>query len=203
MLITFEGIDGSGKTTQIRLLKEFLEANGRSVHLFREPGGTDIGEEVRSFLLDESFNLEQMTQMILFLSSRSELIRKVVKPLLESGEIVILDRYIASTIAYQGYAQRLGINNAWYMCKLATGNILPDIEIYLNISPMKAFKRFNESKGVDRYETIDFLKRASQGYDTWYKLQCPYPHTVIDCEDKSIQEVSSIILKSIWSTNKV
>src|SRR4030042_5488720 len=109
IFITFEGIDGSGKTTQIDLLHNFLKNSGFDVILTREPGGTDIGNKIREILLDSNnFQMSYRAETLLFLASRAELVTKVIQPAVSQGKIVICDRFFDSTIAYQGIARRLG-----------------------------------------------------------------------------------------------
>ena len=167
MFITFEGIDGSGKSTQIKLLREKLEQDGRSVHVFREPGGTELSEQVRTLLLDSELDILPVTELLLFSSARAQLIAEKVKPILKREEIVILDRYYDSTVAYQGYGrQSLPINDIHNLNAIASHDLEPDITFYLKISLQEAQER-TASKPKDRMEQSgnEFFSRVIEGFD--------------------------------------
>ncbi len=168
MFITFEGIDGSGKTTQIKLLKEELIKENFNVEVFREPGGTAISEKVRELLLKDEFEVHPVTELLLFSAARAQLVAEKILPLLQKETIVILDRFFDSTIAYQGFGrQLLSESEIEKISRIATQNLVPDITFYLNISLREAQKRTQLSSG-DRIERSgeDFYKRVIHGYDT-------------------------------------
>lgn len=167
MLITFEGIDGCGKSTQIEKLKTYLESKGLSVMLCREPGGTVLSEKVRSLLLHEDIEMDAVTEMLLFSAARSQLISEKVRPALERGEIVIMDRFYDSTTAYQGYGrQSAATGQIDTLNRLATHDTVPDITFYLQISPDVAASR-TKSAEKDRMERAGdgFFKRVADGYN--------------------------------------
>lgn len=167
MLISFEGIDGCGKSTQIELLKNYLNGKGRTVHIFREPGGTELSEKIRNLLLHEQSDMDAVTEMLLFSAARSQLISEKVKPLLAAGEVVILDRFYDSTTAYQGYGrQSVAIDTIYKLNRIASHQTAPDITFYLKISPEEAAKRtVNQNK--DRMEKAgeEFFEKVASGYD--------------------------------------
>lgn len=167
MLITFEGIDGCGKTTQINNLTEYLKSRNLQVTVFREPGGTGLSEKIRDLLLHETDEMDFRTELLLFSAARSQLVAEKVIPLLNKGELVILDRYYDSTVAYQGYGRNsIQIDDIHFLNKLATHNTIPDITFYLSISPDIASKRTQNSQ-KDRMEKAGtaFFERVKHGYD--------------------------------------
>ncbi len=167
MLITFEGIDGCGKTTQIKFLTDYLNKKNLPVTVFREPGGTILSEKIRELLLHEPEDMDFRTELLLFSAARSQLIKEKVIPLLEKEEIVILDRYYDSTVAYQGYGRNsTNIDHIHFINKLATHNTVPDITFYLKITPDIASDRIKKSQ-KDRMESAgkDFFERVKKGYD--------------------------------------
>ena len=164
--ITFEGIDGSGKTTQINLLEQKLIKEGISPLILREPGGTRLSERIRQILLDrENINLSSVAESLLFVAARAQLVSDQIKPALEQGKYVICDRFIDSTVAYQGYGRRLNVEYLEQLNNYATDNIHPDITIILDINPGKAALR-KQSDTPDRMEDIgiDFFLRVQKGY---------------------------------------
>lgn len=167
MLISFEGIDGCGKSTQIKLLKSYFQNRELSYHIFREPGGTEISERVRSLLLHETDEMDPVTELLLFSAARSQLIREKVIPLLNENNIVLLDRFYDSTTAYQGYGREsASIEAINTLNEIASHSISPDITIYLKILPEEADKRTQSTK-KDRMEIsgLEFFKRVADGYD--------------------------------------
>ena len=168
IFITFEGIDGSGKTTQIELLNSFLKQSGFDVVLTREPGGTDIGDKIRKILLDsKNIQMSYRAETLLFLASRAELVSKVIRPSLNQGKIVICDRFFDSTIAYQGIARQLGAEKILDMSLWATENIIPDLTFLLSIDVWECENRIkNGKKKKDRIEKeeIDFKSKIQEGY---------------------------------------
>jgi len=167
VFITFEGIDGSGKSTQIRLLKEYFDNEGLECHIYREPGGTEISEQVRGLLLHGGDEMDAVTELLLFSAARSQLISQKVAPLLESGKIVILDRYYDSTTAYQGYGREsASIEEIQQLNRIASHHRVPDITFYLRITPEIAQKR-TEGTEKDRMEKsgLEFFQKACKGFD--------------------------------------
>jgi dTMP kinase len=143
MFITFEGIDGSGKTTQSRALRSALAELGYEVLLTREPGGTSIGDQIRAIVI-ENMNNTNMTaeaEVLLFCASRAQLVREVIRPFLARGGIVLCDRYADSTLAYQGYGHGLDLEALRQVLRFATGGLVPDLTIYLDLDPRIGLER--------------------------------------------------------------
>ena len=154
MFITFEGLDFSGKSTQVRLLSERLSQENFNVLVLREPGGTEIGEKIRSILLDkQSSGMTDTSELFLFSASRSQLVEEVVKPALEGGIIVLCDRFYDSTTAYQGWGRGLSEEAIHVINKFATSGLAPDVTFFLDLPPAELEKRMLRAKsGKDRME---------------------------------------------------
>jgi dTMP kinase len=170
-LITFEGIDKCGKSTQADLLRDALLAHGVAVGavgrpgtVVREPGGTPIGEQVRELLLHSGGELAPRTEALLYAAARAELVTTVLRPSLAAGWVVILDRYVDSTLAYQGCARGLGIDVMLDLNELATGGLLPDLTFLVSVTPLEAAGR--EAGPPDRIEREGptFQERVAEGY---------------------------------------
>lgn len=172
--ITFEGPEGSGKSTQIKLLKDFFAKAGYDVLTTREPGGTFAGDKIRATLLDKDCgNLEPETELFLMLAQRCEHLRKVIKPALNRGTVVLCDRYFDSSMAYQGYARGLDPQKISEIHHTFLGDFLPDATILLQITPEKGLERakHNGTKQLDRIESEskDFHNKVFNGYENLAK----------------------------------
>jgi dTMP kinase len=163
VFVTFEGIDGSGKSTQIDLLRRALEAEGRTVVATREPGGTELGEHVRELLLAGP-DMTPWAEAALFAAARSELVTRVIQPALEAGHDVLCDRYIDSSLAYQGIARGLGVDRVLELNLEATRGLLPDVTFLLLVDPGAAGAR--ATGRPDRIESTegDFMARVDGAY---------------------------------------
>lgn len=167
MFITFEGIDGSGKSTQIELLQNRLSDIGREVTVFREPGGTLVSEEVREILLNIDAEIHPVTELLLFSAARSQLIAEEVIPLLERDAVVILDRFYDSTTAYQGYGRgSLPLKQIQEINEIASHRQQPDLTFYLKLSLEQAQER-THGQHKDRMERSGeaFFKKVIKGFD--------------------------------------
>lgn len=167
VFIVMEGPDGSGKTTQINLLKEYLEEAGYECLITREPGGTVIGEEVRQLILNpEHKEMSPVTEMLLYAASRAQLVHEVIGPALEEGKIVISDRFVDSSIVYQGIARKLGISTVSAVNAPGIGIYRPDGIFFIDLSEAEGLRRKKEQKNLDRMEQegIDFHHMVSEGY---------------------------------------
>src|SRR5438045_3520411 len=142
LFVTFEGIDRSGKTTQARLLCEALGSEALGV---REPGGTEAGERIRAILKDPAVELSPRTEALLFAAARAELVEQVIRPALEAGRTVVSDRFIDSSLAYQGGARGLGLEEVAAINRFALGGVRPDLTLLLDIDPSAAARRAGES----------------------------------------------------------
>lgn len=164
LFITFEGIDGCGKTTQIELLKEELEKKGYTVLLTREPGAKGLGEKLREILLNYDGEVSSNCESFLFLADRAQHIDTIIKPAINKGVIVLCDRHTDSTVAYQGYGRQLDLEQIYQLNKIATNGIIPDITFILDIDIDTSLQRIG--KGRDRMENSgrEFFERVRKGY---------------------------------------
>jgi dTMP kinase len=168
-LLSFEGSEGCGKSTQIRLLKERLERRGREVVVLREPGGTEIGESIRHLLqhAKEGHAMTMETELLLFAASRAQIVREKIRPLIESGAFVILDRFLDSTTVYQGHARGLPLESVNAINRFAIGGTLPQLTILLDLDTATAWQRIHATgRELDRMESQppEFFEKVRQGY---------------------------------------
>ncbi len=169
MFISFEGLDFSGKSTQVSLLKNYLEENKKSVYLIREPGGTAISEKIRQLLLDrKNFEMHSETELLLFYSSRAQLIREVIRPKLKEGVFVLSDRFHDSSTAYQGYGRGLDLDFIGSLNKFVLGATVPDLTFFIDVSlsEIEKRKKLNSEIELDRIESSndEFYRRVRNGY---------------------------------------
>lgn len=194
--ITFEGIDGCGKTTQINLLSQYLDNIDENNIIVREPGGTDVSEKIREILLDKKNQISCSTETLLFLSSRSQLMNEIISNNIKNNQFTICDRYTDSTLAYQGYGRGLDITVLEALNDFATSNIKPDITFILDINLSESIKRIGKNRDRMEQSGLDFLSRVQKGYyiivnsdNKRYKL--------IDCDDRSIKSINDEIVTII------
>lgn len=165
IFITVEGGDGAGKSTQLANIKTYMEERGISAIFTREPGGTEIAEKIREIILDpENEGMEPLTEALLYAASRAEHVRKIIAPALEDGLTVVCDRFVDSSIAYQGYGRELG-DIVEMINAPAVNGYMPDLTIFLDLEPEVAMGRIS-NRGHDRLEieTNDFHERVHEGY---------------------------------------
>lgn len=198
MFITLEGPDGSGKTTQIRLLYDALVAAECDVLLTREPGGTAIGDQIRMVLHDiENSDIVPETEILLYSASRAQLVGQVIRPALAAGTIVLCDRYADSTMAYQGYGRGLNLEALTAITAFATGGLKPDLTLFLDLEPAIGLTRRKASgqewNRMDR-QTLDFYRLTRRGYHTLAEME-PERWVSIDASG-SISEVAA----AVWAT---
>ena len=191
-LITFEGIDGSGKSTQIKLLNQWLESKGIKGLNIREPGGTVVSESIRTILLDKQNIIDSFSETLLFLAARSQLVDEVIVPALNNNRFVICDRFIDSTVVYQGYGRGLGVDLINQINKIATKNILPSLTIYIDIDVELSISRRDKDVN-DRMEDagLKFLTNVKKGYDELAILHPDRIHIING--DDSIVEIQNKI----------
>jgi dTMP kinase len=165
-LIVFEGIDGCGKTTQVSVLAERLRARALAVRQLREPGGTALGEQVRTILLAPATRSVPVAELFGYLMARAQLCQEVIAPALERAELVLLDRFYHSTLAYQAYGLGLDPGQVRAANALATGNLRPDLVLWLRLDPAQAQARRQQERGADRIEArgLPYLERVHAGY---------------------------------------
>ncbi|OGG14567.1 dTMP kinase [Candidatus Gottesmanbacteria bacterium RIFCSPHIGHO2_01_FULL_39_10] len=198
--ITFEGVEGSGKSTQVGKLASKLREEKYAIEVVREPGGTRIGELIRHITHDrENVDLTAVSEVYLMAASRAQLVREIIRPAMDNGRLVIADRFIDSSLAYQGYGRNLGEDVVTSINKLALDGVFPDITIFLDITPEEGFKRRNGTEKIDRLDLQqkEFYERVYQGYK---KLAEKYKDRyVVVGGNKSIDEVAD----QIWDRLKV
>jgi dTMP kinase len=165
VFITFEGIEGSGKSTQAGLVKSFLEERGMVVLVTREPGGSPIGEQIRRILLDPAnHGMVALAELLLYEASRCQHVEAVIKPALEEGKVVICDRFFDASTAYQGYARGLGVEMVGKLNLIATGGRKPDLTIVLDLPVEVGLRRLEKSLDRIEREAVEFHERVRQGY---------------------------------------
>ena len=188
MFITFEGCEGVGKSRQIKDLEDYLKTNGISYYLTREPGGTPVSEQIRSVILDgKNTSMTDECEALLYASARVQLLKEVVKPKLDAGELVLCDRYIDSSFAYQGYARGLGVDFVEKINDYAIKNFMPDFTVFLDLPPELAFKRKGGVDKNDRLELsgMEFHQKVYQGYKDLAKK---YPSRFIEIDASGTRE---------------
>ena len=195
IFISIEGPDGSGKSTQISILKEYFSARGKEVLLTREPGGTAIGEKIREIILDRNNSeMVSMTEALLYAASRAQHVAQVIRPALQAGKIVICDRFVESSIAYQGYGRKLG-ESVRTINEYAVDGCLPDLTFLLKLDPKvgKGRIRFEEQDRLEQ-EKLDFHQRVYEGYA---ELEASTERMIgIDAE-RGIEEISRDIISEM------
>lgn len=185
LFITFEGGEGAGKTTIIEYIKEFLTKKGYSVLTTREPGGIKIAEQIRSIILNEDHSeMDSKTEALLYAAARRQhLIEKII-PALKDGKVILCDRFIDSSLAYQGFARGLGIDHVYAINQFATDGLLPELTIYFDLDPKVGFDRINKNKQreVNRLdkEKIEFHYLVRKGY-----------HTLLEKYPERIQQINA------------
>lgn len=198
-LISFEGIEGSGKTTQIEKLKSYFISKNKNVFCFREPGGTKFGEKLRSAILESDAPVHPIAEAYLFAAARAQLLQQEIIPNLQKeNTIVILDRYIDSSIAYQGHARGLGIEQILNIHRPAPLNMATNLTVYLHIDLETSMERQNKRGNQKDYfekEAHNFYQKLIQGYDLAAKT---FPERIAIIEaNKDIEIIHNEIIKSI------
>lgn len=163
---SFDGIDGTGKTTQVRLLEEALRARGLEVAVCRDPGSTPLGERIREVLLtsDSGVSISRRAEMLLYMAARAQLVEEVIRPALASGKVVIADRYLLANVVYQGHAGGLDPGEIWQVGRVATHGLMPDCIFLLDMDPASAGVRMD--RPLDRMESQgdDYRRRLRAGF---------------------------------------
>lgn len=189
--LSLDGIDGTGKSTQIRLLAEWLRGQGREVTCCVDPGGTPLGTQLREILLLQHRDISPMAEALLFMASRAELLHQVIRPALARGEIVISDRYLLANVVYQGYGVGLDVAGLWTMGRLAAGGLEPDLTLVLDIPVELAQTR--RGRDPDRLESRqrEFHERVRHGF-LQEAAQRPQAIRVVDAR-AGIDEIQQLI----------
>lgn len=200
LFITFEGIDGCGKTTQLNMLKEMLEKDGYKVITTKEPGSGNLGSEIRKILLHAKETIANKAEMFLFLADRAQHVEMIIKPEIEKGNIVLCDRHTDSTVAYQGYGRNQDVNLLTELNDIATSTLKPDLTLLYDVSPETSSLRVGREKDRMESEGNGFMSKVRDGYSDLAKK---YPERIkkIDAE-KSIEEVFKETEKYIYEILK-
>jgi dTMP kinase len=203
-LITLEGVEGSGKSTLIQYLKEFIESIGKKVIVTREPGGIEISEQIRSVILDtENTKMDGRTEALLYAAARRQHLVERIIPALNEGNVVLCDRFIDSSLAYQGYARGLGIDEVLSINEFAIGSFMPSLTLYLDLDPQIGLSRIRKNKGreVNRLdlEEISFHLKVRDGYEEVIKR---FPDRIVRVDanqelDKVFLDTKQILLEKI------
>ena len=203
-LITLEGVEGSGKSTLIQYLKEFIEGIGKKVIVTREPGGIEISEQIRSVILDtENTKMDGRTEALLYAAARRQHLVERIIPALNEGNVVLCDRFIDSSLAYQGYARGLGIDEVLSINEFAIGSFMPNLTLYLDLDPQIGLSRIRKNKGreVNRLdlEEISFHLKVRDGYEEVIKR---FPDRIVRVDanqelDKVFLDTKQILLEKV------
>jgi dTMP kinase len=191
LFISLEGVDGSGKSTQARLL---LEALGEETVAIREPGGTEAAERIRELLADPGVELEPLAELMLFLAARAEVTERVIRPALEAGRHVVADRFSDSSVAYQGAARGLGVGEVIGLCEIATDGLWPDLTVLLRIDPETGLGR---AESDDRFEQegLGLQQAVAQAYEEIAQIASDRVE-VVDA-DGTVDEVHARVMEAV------
>lgn len=195
LFISFDGIDGAGKSTQRDLLTNWLQAQGHEVVLCRDPGTTEAGERIRELLLDrKELHLHPRTEMLLYMAARAQLVEDVIRPAIAARKTVLCDRYLLANIAYQGHASGLDLEAVREVGKIAVDHVMPDLTILLDLQEDIAFPRLG--KNLDRMEAkgVAFMHRVREGFLAEAKQ---YPHVVVVDATESIEAIQTAIREAV------
>ncbi|WCK54611.1 dTMP kinase [Aneurinibacillus sp. Ricciae_BoGa-3] len=199
--ITFEGMDGSGKTTQIQLLYQNLKERGYDVIVTREPGGTAISDKIRTLILDpQNTEMQAMTEVLLYAASRAQHVREKIKPALDRGAIVLCDRFVDASIAYQGYGLQLPLDQVIGVNRIAADNLRPDRTYFLDIPMQKSRERLEArfgAEGLDRIERkpLDYHSRVREGFASLCRQEPD--RVVIVGADREIEAIQKGIFEDL------
>lgn len=200
LFITMEGTDGAGKTTQIKLLEEYLIHKGYKVVCTREPGGTPISEKIREIIIDKNnTEMTDMTEALLYAAARAQHVDEVILPTLKEGGIVISDRFVDSSVVYQGFARSIGERLIKNINKYAVGDLEPDITFFLKLKPEDGLARKRNQAELDRLEAekFSFHQRVYDGYVRLSK-RCKSRIQVVDAL-KPVEEIHNVIVSGVDS----
>lgn len=198
LFISLEGPDGCGKSTQIAFMKEYFESKGYECVLTREPGGTNISEQIRNVILDkDNMAMQDTTELLLYAAARAQLVGEVIKPSVEAGKIVICDRFVDSSAVYQGMARGLGVETVYAVNAYALDGMMPDVTIFLDMPAAEGIRRKNNQHELDRMELqkAEFHEKVVEGYR---KLADSQPERIMKVDAmKSIEEIRGIITEKL------
>lgn len=205
LFITFEGCDGCGKTSVIQALSVELQKNGITPLVTREPGGSLIAEEIRNIILDrKNTMMDPRTEALLYAASRRQHLAEIVLPALKEGKIVISDRYLDSSLAYQGYARNIGIDAVYSINAFAIDDTMPDITFFLDVRPEVALKRIAQNRDESEINRLDLekLEFHNKVYDAYLLLLKKFPERIVRIDasrtiDEEVEEIKNIISRKM------
>jgi dTMP kinase len=191
LFVSLEGIDGSGKSTQAKLLAEAL---GPETLLIREPGGTEAAERIRDLLADPELELDLLAELLLFLAARADLTARLIRPALESGRDIVSDRFADSSVAYQGAARGLGVGETISLTDAATEGLWPDVTVLLRVDPEVGLAR---AEGNDRFESegLDLQRAVAQAYEEIAKIAAD--RVVVVDGDGTVEDVHMRVMEAV------
>ncbi len=197
VFVAFEGGEGVGKTTQIALAAEYLRAAGREVVETREPGGTPLGRELRSLVLDPDALIAPRAEALLYAADRAQHVDTVIRPALEAGRDVLTDRYVDSTLAYQGVGRGLSVEDARVITDWATGGLLPDLTVLLDLDPRFGLARAEARSAPDRLESaaFEFHQAVRDGF-TALAVAAPDRYVVIDATEP-VEAIAAVVREAL------
>lgn len=205
LFITFEGCDGCGKTSVIQALSVELQKTGITPLVTREPGGSLIAEEIRNIILDrKNTMMDPRTEALLYAASRRQHLAEIVLPALKEGKIVISDRYLDSSLAYQGYARNIGIDAVYSINAFAIDDTMPDITFFLDVRPEIALKRIAQNRDESEINRLDLekLEFHNKVYDAYLLLLKKFPERIVRIDasrtiDEEVEEIKNIISRKM------
>jgi dTMP kinase len=195
-LIAFEGVEGAGKSTQLDRLRDELERRGHEVVVTREPGGTPVGERVRDVLLDPAVDLDPRAEALLFAAARAQLVEQVIRPALERGAVVLCDRYLDSSLAYQGGGRGLGRGPVQEVNRFATGGLLPDLVVLLDLDPAEGLGRNTARRDRIEVEGLGFHRRVREAFRELAAAD-PGRFAVVDAAAPADQVAAAVLAASL------
>jgi dTMP kinase len=196
LFLCLEGLDGTGKSTQCRLLADWLQAQGLPVLICRDPGGTAVGERIRELLLDRgSHGIHLVCEAFLYMASRAQLVHEVIRPALAQGKVVVSDRFLLANVVYQGHAGGMNPEELWSLGRIAVGECLPDLTLVLDMEPAAALAR--KPLLFDRMESkgLEFAQRVRRGYLAEAR-RWPEAIRVLDA-DRPVPEVAQAVQQEV------
>ncbi len=195
VFITFEGADGSGKSTQLELVADYLKNKGIDFIKTRDPGGTDLGCKIREILLNYDGNVAPLCELFLYLADRAQHIEEKIMPALNEGKVVLCDRYVDSTMAYQGYARELGMDKVLELNNTVAKGLMPDLTFIFDVNTEVAMNRVGNKKDRLESEAESFHKKVREGY---LKLVEKFPERIkLINSNQSIKEVQNEVMPSV------
>jgi dTMP kinase len=201
MFFSFDGVDGTGKSTQIRLLADALRQHGHDVITCRDPGSTPLGERLREILLErQEMAIHRRAEMLLYMTARAQLVEEVIRPALSAGKTILSDRYLLANVVYQGHAGGLDPEEIWRVGQIATSGIMPKLVFVLDMPADRAAARIQRSPDRIEAQGLEYLEKVRQGFLTEARLN-PHNSIVINA-DQLAEEIHKIVLDQVVTALK-